>query len=524
MTVFRLLRRYLLCALTLACVGGTYLLSKPLPDVTPAQLPLTALDGAIPFLPASVWLYSSLTLLIFIVFVALPRWLDVRRFAGAIVLATGIAACCFTLFPTAYPRADFVLPPDTPLVHRAAMESLWEVDTPANCLPSLHVALASLCALALAGACSGRARWAGVAWALAICATTLTTKQHYLLDVPAGMLLGGGAWLALCRGLCEDSVALGARRFPGLRTPPARRLLEAVEGHQWALEEVAWPERVEPLPKPMVGFLNQVIAIEELAGQCFAFLERASADPGLRRLYAAFAAEERRHAEVFRELLRRAGAPRTGPGLGAALQLEMFSSLRPDSDVDVMLVSLAIPVFETFLDGGIVPFLREQGCGGPALEAALARIDGDERAHLAHNWRLARRLLGAASPRTELRAALNPHLLFGVTTVPMVAFETFVRALRLGFDFSRLWPSFDRLGRMRTRHAELAGSALWTWFEIFCVCGRAASQVCWWAQREGLLTGRWLVKLAGLQRRLAWLLFGSPQLRTRGLPVPGPVA
>ncbi len=522
MTVFQLLRRYLVFCLVMGGVGAAYMLSKLPQLATPSLLPMTALDRAIPLIPASVWLYSSLTLLIFLVFVALPSWLEVRRFASGLLLATVCATTVFVLFPTTFPREQFPAASGVS-VSLEALRSLREVDSASNCLPSLHVALASLCALALRRSGRGRGvRWGGGIWALGIVLATLTTKQHYLIDLPAGMLLAGLVDTLVCRALAATTLACFARPLGGLQAPQGvERLLAAVRAHQWKLEEIAWPEQVAPLAKPLEAFLNQLVAIEELAGESFAFLGRAAGSEDLRELYRLFAAEERRHAEVFREVLRLSGATPAGPGLGAALQLELFAALDPQADVDVQLVALAIPVFETFLDGGIIPFLQEHhaACGGEALQSALARVCHDERSHLAHNWRLARGLLADMPAGAQLRAALNPHLLVGVLTIPMIAFETFVRALRLGFDFSTLLPAFDKLGRQRSRHPELRRSALWTWFELFALVGSSASLFCWWLQRRGWLTGQRLRWLATGMGWLARRLFGPRQLRSHGWPL-----
>jgi membrane-associated phospholipid phosphatase len=62
------------------------------------------------------------------------------------------------------------------------------VDRPVNCVPSLHVANACVCALALQREGSTWHYGAPV-WLALIMLSTLTTKQHFVIDVLAGVLL-----------------------------------------------------------------------------------------------------------------------------------------------------------------------------------------------------------------------------------------------------------------------------------------------------------------------------------------------
>jgi membrane-associated phospholipid phosphatase len=65
---------------------------------------------------------------------------------------------------------------------------LLSVDTMVNALPSMHVAHTCLAAVALG---SRNRLWRIIApmWAAMIIASTLTTKQHYAIDLPGGMAL-----------------------------------------------------------------------------------------------------------------------------------------------------------------------------------------------------------------------------------------------------------------------------------------------------------------------------------------------
>ena len=101
-----------------------------------------------------------------------------RAFA-AIAIATILSCAIFVVWPTTIPR---------PPVRSAAFDALWLFDVPANCFPSLHVALASIAACFWP-----RRRWIAVIWAVAIALSTLTTKQHYAVDVAGGVVVAGVA-------------------------------------------------------------------------------------------------------------------------------------------------------------------------------------------------------------------------------------------------------------------------------------------------------------------------------------------
>lgn len=74
-------------------------------------------------------------------------------------------------------------------------EWLYRFDPAANCSPSLHVALSTICAFSI---WSEKRKLIGsiwLIWSLGIATSTLLTKQHYAIDVVFGWLLALGALL-----------------------------------------------------------------------------------------------------------------------------------------------------------------------------------------------------------------------------------------------------------------------------------------------------------------------------------------
>lgn len=158
--------------------------------MTPRVLPLSPIDRLVPLLPGTVWIYLS----IYFIYAAsciLQKDLEVYgKFLRSYLLAYFGSTVIFLLFPTTFPREMFALETGT----RATMSEevlllfrLW--DRPTNCLPSMHVASAVLAALPFRDR-RPRLFVAFLIWAAAIGVTTVTTKQHYAVDVVAGALFG----------------------------------------------------------------------------------------------------------------------------------------------------------------------------------------------------------------------------------------------------------------------------------------------------------------------------------------------
>jgi hypothetical protein len=165
------------------CVG--YFTLQRHPFRPPATLPLTAIDRAVPFVPGWAWVYQSVYLLMPTGWLATRR-AELWRYAAGFVGIALVGFACFTVYPTAAPRPAMV--PDSGMYGL-----LVSYDGVVNAWPSLHVALATYHAL-LVGRLVGGGWWTPLlaAWVGLIAFSTLATKQHYVVDLPPGLLLG---WL-----------------------------------------------------------------------------------------------------------------------------------------------------------------------------------------------------------------------------------------------------------------------------------------------------------------------------------------
>lgn len=170
------------------------------PHVLPELVP----DRWIGFHPEAVWVYLSFFLMQASGFALVPegaRRALVRAFMGC----AAVAFVVFLLWPTTLVQ---------PVLSeaRAIGPDGWGLtlvrwfDTPANCLPSLHAALAAVSAIALS---LRRQRWVTLgawAWALAICWSAIAVRQHLSVDIVAGWGLGCAMGWTMLRSSPERNV------------------------------------------------------------------------------------------------------------------------------------------------------------------------------------------------------------------------------------------------------------------------------------------------------------------------------
>lgn len=150
----------------------------------PHMLPLLPIDQNTPFLPWTFILYTSDYYLFLFVILMHKEKESFNSFCRMAFVTLFICGAFFLFFPTTYPRPQY---PEVDNWFIAFLMNLIAVaDTPNNCFPSMHVAL------------TGVATWSFrdrgpkvfgflVVWTLLIYASTLTTKQHYFMDIVGGI-------------------------------------------------------------------------------------------------------------------------------------------------------------------------------------------------------------------------------------------------------------------------------------------------------------------------------------------------
>jgi membrane-associated phospholipid phosphatase len=167
------------CAYACFCIHYAFIGRNHLREQS--LLPLTVIDRMAPFLPWTVWVYHSQALLLLTSIWLLDTTTRFNRFLYSTVLASILSFSVFIVYPTALPRNPVTGEGLTAM----ALRLLYSVDPPSNCFPSLHISLAVLGALGILQ----HRNLAGIIaciWTTLIMIATLTTKQHYLVDVIAG--------------------------------------------------------------------------------------------------------------------------------------------------------------------------------------------------------------------------------------------------------------------------------------------------------------------------------------------------
>jgi membrane-associated phospholipid phosphatase len=165
-------------------------------------------ETAIPFWPQTVWIYLAQYPMLVIAFSACRDLARCGRFLYAAVIVQVLAATIFVLYPIQIPRPALPLAGELDAITSALASAVHSVDAPVNCFPSLHVTSCLLCLWLIA-----RER-AWLVWCFAIASTlciasTLTFKQHYFIDLPAGAVLAAVGWWMAGR-LCLPRAAAAA--------------------------------------------------------------------------------------------------------------------------------------------------------------------------------------------------------------------------------------------------------------------------------------------------------------------------
>lgn len=156
------------------------------PWLPPRLLPMTWTDTTIPFLPYTFWLYTSEYLFFAVIYLACKSMMNLNKFLYSFLALQAISITIFWIWPTTYPRHLYPLMSDTldPLTY-ATFSGLRQADSPNNCCPSLHVSSVYLCSFIYLEDTRKKFIFFLI-WATAISISTLTTKQHYLVDVITG--------------------------------------------------------------------------------------------------------------------------------------------------------------------------------------------------------------------------------------------------------------------------------------------------------------------------------------------------
>jgi membrane-associated phospholipid phosphatase len=159
-----------------------YQITNRWPLRTPVELPLTWADQAIPFVPELLPVYVAYIPLYWWTVVRSENDREVNRIFYAADLQLLLSLPFFVLFPVRMPIERFYGAETF-----GWADALWRwFDVPNNCFPSLHVSN-SLLLLHFNWRRPRRLFFAAAS--LAVIASTVLVKQHYVVDVAGGVLV-----------------------------------------------------------------------------------------------------------------------------------------------------------------------------------------------------------------------------------------------------------------------------------------------------------------------------------------------
>lgn len=182
------------------------------PIFPPQFLPMWKIDHWVPLLPWTFVIYlSDYILAIMIIFSlrSLDQFNSLARTAFTVLVVSGLF---FSFFPTCYPRPTY--PDGQFFLIEWLMNLVKYGDTPNNCFPSMHVAITAVCAYSIRH--RGRSlHFAYWVWSILIFISTLTTKQHYFVDILGG--LGVATFVILVEQKCYSNAwfTTNGKRFLG---------------------------------------------------------------------------------------------------------------------------------------------------------------------------------------------------------------------------------------------------------------------------------------------------------------------
>ncbi|MBY0471248.1 phosphatase PAP2 family protein [bacterium] len=217
--------KYVLGALTFLVAVPMYLLANHYPIFTPQQLPLWKWDKMIPFIPETVFVYVSEYILFVAAYLFSRDMENMNKYIYSFLGLQTISVIIFWVWPTTYPRDLFPLPDNLDWLTFTVFSNLRTVDAPTNCCPSLHVSSVYLSSFIFLDEQKGRFLFFFL-WATAVAISTLTTKQHYIVDVIAGLGLAVLSYYIFHKLIPYRKVSWAAKRT-GSRSPRSAVRLES---------------------------------------------------------------------------------------------------------------------------------------------------------------------------------------------------------------------------------------------------------------------------------------------------------
>jgi len=162
-----------------------YITSNHFKIFEPFLLKMSFFDQIIPFIPETVWIYVTEYFLFISVYLFTKDLDNTNKYLYSFMGLQTFSVLIFWIFPTTFPRHLYPLSENLDPLTYFLFTQLRALDNPSNCLPSLHISSCYLSAFVFLDEQKEKFIFYFL-WASLIGLSTLTTKQHYIIDVVAG--------------------------------------------------------------------------------------------------------------------------------------------------------------------------------------------------------------------------------------------------------------------------------------------------------------------------------------------------
>lgn len=176
-------------------------------------------------MPVFVWVYLCIYPLFVLPFLFIRNTQFFRLFSFSYILVMGICYLFYLVIPVSFTRRpEFVVDSFSAFV----LSIVYTADNSWNCFPSMHVAMSLMASLTILEVHRVRGVFATLLTVL-IAASTVLIKQHYVLDVVAGMVITFGVYFAFIRKRIHDILFTNIQRMEeGLEGWITRRVEQKV--------------------------------------------------------------------------------------------------------------------------------------------------------------------------------------------------------------------------------------------------------------------------------------------------------
>jgi membrane-associated phospholipid phosphatase len=156
----------------------------------PARRLETRFDAMISYDPRWVWVYSGLYYpMILLAGGVQTTWHDYAWTVGCFLTLLAVQVPIFLFFPIEIPASWREQPAWVGTRSQQFMDVVWSLDKLRNSMPSMHVSMATVVDLTI-GRASPILGYICVIFPVLIAVSALKTKQHYVVDVVPGAVIG----------------------------------------------------------------------------------------------------------------------------------------------------------------------------------------------------------------------------------------------------------------------------------------------------------------------------------------------